>query len=172
MASQFDEIAKVVARGMSRRRALRGLLGGIAGAVVASLWASGKAPSAEAVHEGTASPSLQQPPKPKWNQTVWNQTKPRVNQRFNQARAGLNQRLRWNQQARINALRARFNQQHSQIDHEPRPRRNNAGANQVRPGWNQQRLHLNQTRFPLNQSGGGPTLNMVRGPHFDPRKRP
>ena len=74
MVSQFDEIAKVVARGMSRRRALRGLLGGIAGAVVASLWAIGKAPSAEAGHDGTASPLLQQPPKPKWNQAGWNQT--------------------------------------------------------------------------------------------------
>jgi len=112
---------KAVARGLSRRRALRGLLGGIAGAVAASLWARGKAPSVEAGPVEVPSLALQQPP-------GWNQAQPRINQRppgltrrFNQQLPpGLNQHITWNQ---------RFNQDH--------PRFNQRRFNQTRRGINQ-----------------------------------
>ena len=156
MGSQFDEIAKAVARGVPRRRAL---IGGVAGAVVASLLSSGKAPSAEAGVPETTSPAVQQ--KPAWNQQGrgLNQTRTGFNQaRFNQAR--FNQR-HFNQ-ARFNQWRAKFNQRHF---NQGRPIRQGASVNQ-------HRSHGNQPWLPANLRGSGPSLNMVRGPRFDPTKRP
>ena len=158
MTSQFDEIAKAVARGVSRRRALRGLLGGIAGAVVASLMWGSKALPAEAGTPDTSSAAVQAQP-------TWNQRRPGLNQTtFNQNRFNQN---RFNQakfnQAKFNAIRAKFNQNRAKFNQR---RRFNQGAH-----WNSTRPKFNQRPLTVNQRGG-PTLNMVHGPNFNRPTRP
>lgn len=186
MGSQFDEIAKAIAQGVNRRRALRAMLGGFAGAVVATLMAGSKAPSVEAGPAESTSPAVQA--KPNWNQRRpgmnqvhqrpnWNQTRVHMNQaRLNQWRSHLNQqRPTWNQarfnqarfnQARLNAIRSKFNQGHpgwNQVPHH---------LNQGRPRTNSQPVRINEPPIKFNASGNGPTLNMVRGGRFGPTQRP
>ena len=48
MGSQFDELAKAIARGASRRTVLRGIVGGLLGAVAASLIPRGPSEAVEA----------------------------------------------------------------------------------------------------------------------------
>ena len=191
MGSQFDEIAKTIARGVNRRRALRAMLGGFAGAVVATLMAGSKAPSAEAGTPESVAPAVQA--KPNWNQRGaginqghqrpgWNQTRRHMNQthwnqaalnqwrsRWNQQRPGWNQ-ARFNQarfnQARLNAIRSKFNQG------PPGWNQRQLHLNQSHPGASGQPLRINQPAIKFNSSGNGPTLNMVRGPQFAPPKRP
>jgi hypothetical protein len=161
MSSQFDEIAKAVARGVSRRRALRGLLGGIAGAVAASLWASSRASSAEAVQAEASPAMLQQAPRPK---PRWNASNPSINGRFNQTRPGINGRITWNQ--RHPTLNQTVNQHRRRIN-QSMGNRGSRDPNAIRARFNQNgSAHLNQVRSFLQQRGGGPTLNMVRGPRF------
>ena len=87
MAIEFDEFTKSMARGVSRRRALRRMLGGIAGSVVGFLRTGGNASASGAL------PSTG----PTWNRSY----------------AGLQQeQLRWNQVGtRSGATNPVFNQQ-------------------------------------------------------------
>src|SRR4051794_19737146 len=78
MGSQFDELAKAVARGTSRRRIVRTMLGGLVGAFVASVLPSDRTEAVEAGPE-SAEPSVRQVPRLNQAPTRLNQAPVRLN---------------------------------------------------------------------------------------------
>src|SRR5215213_4679930 len=92
MGSQFDELAKALARGASRRRVFRGVLGGLIGAVAASVLPGNRS---EAVEAGApaAEPALQQATGVNQRPPGFNQVGPPTNTgpKLNQAPVRLNQ---------------------------------------------------------------------------------
>lgn len=168
MTGQLGESAKAtaMARGVSRRRALRGLLGGVAGAVVASLMAGSKAPPAEAGIAETTPAASQAGPS-------WDQRHPGASQRPDVDDAGLNQRRPRRNQARLNQAtlsHARLNAMRATAD-QARGNRWPSRGNRSRSVSNQQGPWLNH-HLPTSPQGAGPTLNMVHGPNFNQPTRP
>src|SRR4051812_32683259 len=86
MGSQFDELAKAVAQGASRRRVLRSLRPGLMGAVLATLAPSSRSEAVEAGAPGSSDPLLRKVSGPNRPSPTLNQsqsaanTGPRLNQ--------------------------------------------------------------------------------------------
>jgi len=196
MASHFDELAKALAQGTSRRRVLRGMLGGLFGAIAATVMPSGRTEAVEASGPPASIPAVRQAPvlnqrgpgvrgpgasvtgDPKLNQAPVqiNQRPPILNQapvRINQRPIVLNQRgAHFNQTgAASNPLRPGWNQ-HGQLRNHQSPT-----INQRRAWINEHRAVINQRRAGWNQSGGRfnqtwPGFNQRHRPHLNQVKRP
>jgi hypothetical protein len=160
MGSQFDELAKAVARGTSRRHVFRSILGGLVGAVAAAVLPSGRTEAIEIAAPAAAEPSVRQVP------------------RLNQAPIPLNRAP-----VKINQAPIRLNQASPLIPHNgPRahPVAGGPGFNGPRPhgpGWNQRGHRFNQTHPRMNQqrlpwmNQHGARMNQGR-PNFNQRGWP
>jgi len=172
MGSRFDELAKAIARGASRRTVLRGIVGGLLGAVAALLIPRGPSEAVEAGAQTGTDLSLRQGPRLNQRPPILNQTGPTgpgLNQRppiLNQswhAGPGLNQGP-----VRLNQTSVQMNQlhfNHTGSEHVAM----NAGRRGPRVNqhlgqgarMNQQHLYLNQNgHLSLNQRQAW--LNQVR----------
>lgn len=182
MGSQFEELAKAVARGTSRRRILQSMLGGLVGAVAAAILPSGRTEAVEIASQSSAEPTLRQVPRLNQAPIKLNQAPVKINQspvRLNQSgpfipQGGphINQRVGgpgfnsphpngpgWNQRGHtFNQTRPPLNQQFQTWINQHRGQ-----FNQGRPGWNQGQPWWNQSKPGLNQRGW-PPFNQ-RGPH-------
>jgi hypothetical protein len=165
MASQFDELAKAIARGASRRTVLRGIFGGLVGAVAASLLPSGRSESVEAGAPSAPVPGLRQSPSLNQRIPFVNQyTRPApggpvVNQlpvRLNQGPPGLNPPVHLNQVLQLNQAPVRLNQITTQMNQQ-RQVTQAGSSNGHRPPY-------------LNQHH--PTANQTDGPHPRWNQRP
>ena len=176
MASQFEELAKAVARGASRRQVLRGIVGGLVGAVAATLLPSSRSESVEASEQPALGSALQQqPPRPSPNGPSAPPTGqqpgagPRLNQTLvlNQAPVRINQAplLVPTGSVRLNQTGLHWNQ-HRGLAFNQRRAHLNQGQ---RPSFNQYQAWLNQHPSLINQRGA--RLNQAALP-FNQRRRP
>jgi hypothetical protein len=169
MGSQFDELAKAVAQGASRRRVLRSLLPGLMGAVLATLAPSSRSEAVEVGAPGSSDPSLRQVSGPNRPSPSLNQSQSAANTgpRLNQAPVRLNQapvQRNLAAQSRQTLPGQNRNQSVASAGHgQNSPFWSNSGHggfNEQHPTWNQTTAAaVNQLRPGYN--GGRPSINQI-----------
>jgi hypothetical protein len=172
MGSAFDDLAKALAGGTSRRRVLRGMLGGLIGAIAGTALPSGRT---EAVEAGPTTTQPPVKPAPALNQAPvrLNQAPVRLNQapvRLHPAPVQINQRGSLAPNSRTQGVHA---------DDGPTMNQSRRPFNQQDPRWNQMRAWLNQHHKPgMNQHGprvnqGHTSSRFNQGnPHLNQRNWP
>jgi hypothetical protein len=162
MGSQFDELAKAVAQGASRRRVLRSLLTGLMGAVLATLAPSSRSEAVEVGAPGSSDPSLRQVsgpnrPSPSLNQSQSAaNTGPRLNQAPVQRNLAARSRQTLPGQNRNQSVASAGHGQNSPFWSNS----GHGGFNEQHPTWNQTTAAaVNQLRPGYN--GGRPSINQI-----------